>query len=161
MKDFKTTARNRLAVSRIVRQYRILAGNSDRHASLRQFAETLSEALQPLGRAISYQSVKNWQDQLYLPDAFVMLRLSQAARYDWRGDFAVDILAAIDPASYLPASEIGRRILGHDNSFLKGAWNSNGKEHNGNGNGHKANGNHGAQNGAAPAAGQTETQDEG
>lgn len=137
----KTTTRNRQAVSRIVQQYRMLAGNSDKHASLRQFAETLSEALQPLGRRISYQSVKNWQDKVYLPDAFVMLRLSQAARYDWRGDFATDILAAIHPDSFEPASEIGRRVLDGDNTYLQGERNGNGKTFkNGNGKGEERQG---------------------
>jgi hypothetical protein len=124
----KTTTHNRLAVARIVEQYRILAGTSEKRASLRQFAETLSEALRPHGRCVSYQSIKNWEDQLYLPDAFVMVRLSQAARYDWRGDFAVDILSAIDPIHYLPASEIGRRVL----AVTHTQGGSNGNDHNGN-----------------------------
>lgn len=127
----KTTLRNRYAVSRIVEQYRILAGTSAKQASLRQFADSLSEALESTGRRISYQSIKNWQDRVFLPDAFMMLHLSQAARYDWRGDFAVDILAAIHPDSYTPASEIGRRALNEDHSISRG-------HHNGNGNGTKA-----------------------
>jgi hypothetical protein len=125
----KTTTHKRQAVAQIVEQYRVLAGTSQKRASLRQFAETLSEALLPHGRRVSYQSVKNWQDQLYMPDAFVMLRLSQAARYDWRGDFAVDILAAIDPGHFAPASEIGRRVLAV--THIQGGSNGNG--YNGNG----------------------------
>lgn len=107
----KTTLPNRRAVSQIVREYRILAGTSEAEASLRAFASTLSEALQPLGRRISYQSIKNWEDCRHLPDGFAMMRLSQAAHYDWRGSFAEDILAALFPESYGPATEIGRRAI--------------------------------------------------
>lgn len=106
-----STYANRKAVSQIVREYRILAGTSAREATLRAFANSLSEALEGIGRQISYQSIKNWEDGRYLPDAFSMLRLFQAARYDWRGDFACDILAALYPESYEPVSEIGRRAL--------------------------------------------------
>ncbi len=107
----KTTLPTKQAVSQIVHEYRVLAGSSMRRATLRGFAGTLSEALQPMGGGVSYQSVKNWEDRRYLPDSFVMLRLSQAARYDWRGDFAEDILAALHPDTYEPATEIGRRAI--------------------------------------------------
>lgn len=107
----KTTLPNRRAVSQIVQEYRILAGNSEAEATLRAFASSLTEALQPLGRHISYQSIKNWEDGRYLPDGFCMLRLSQASHYDWRGSFAEDILAALYPESYEPATEIGRRAI--------------------------------------------------
>lgn len=107
----KTTLPNRRAVSQIVREYRILAGTSDAEATLRAFAASLTEALQTLGRRISYQSIKNWEDGRYLPDGFFMLRLSQTAQYDWRGSFAEDILAALYPDSYQPATEIGRRAI--------------------------------------------------
>jgi hypothetical protein len=107
----KTTLPTKQAVSQIVHEYRVLAGTSMRRATLRGFARTLSEALHSLGRGVSYQSVKNWEDRRYLPDSFVMLRLSQAARYDWRGDFAEDILAALHPGTYEPATEIGRRAI--------------------------------------------------
>lgn len=107
----KTTLPNRRAVSQIVREYRILAGNSDAEATLRAFAASLTEALQQVGRRVSFQSVKNWCDGRYLPDGFCMLRLSQAAHYDWRGSFAEDILAALYPGTYEPATEIGRRAI--------------------------------------------------
>ncbi|MGH2582171.1 MAG: hypothetical protein ACRDFQ_04675 [Anaerolineales bacterium] len=107
----KTTLSARLAVSRIVREYRIMAGNSERRASLRSFATTLTEALRFLGRSVSHQSVKNWEDRRYLPDRYLMLRLAEAARYDWRSDFAADILAAIHPEHYEAATEIGRRAI--------------------------------------------------
>lgn len=107
----KTTLPIRRAVSQIVREYRILAGTSDAEATLRAFAASLTEAMQTLGRRISHQSIKNWEDGRYLPDGFAMLRLSQAANYDWRGSFAEDILAALYPDAYQPATEIGRRAI--------------------------------------------------
>lgn len=113
----KTTLPNRRAISQIVREYRIVAGNSDREATLRAFAISLSEALQTVGRRVSYQTIKNWEDGRYLPDGYAMLRLSQAGHYDWRGTFAHDILAALYPDNYQPATEIGRRaIAAHKNA---------------------------------------------
>jgi len=41
----KITRSNRRTISQIVREYRILAGNSEREATLRAFAGSLSEAL--------------------------------------------------------------------------------------------------------------------
>ncbi len=108
----KTTHRSKTAVALIVQQYRLLAGNQKKPATLREFANALSEALQPLGRRVSYQSIKNWQDRLYLPDTLVMMRLAHVARQDWRGEFAADILAAMHPQDYAPLTEIGRWALG-------------------------------------------------
>jgi hypothetical protein len=114
----KTTLPNRRAISQIVQEYRLFAGNSAREAPLRAFAAVLSEALRGFEKGVSYQSVKNWEDGRYLPDAFTMLRLATAARYDWRGDFAIDILAALYPESYQPASEIGRRAIDEHRNAL-------------------------------------------
>ncbi|MCW5874118.1 MAG: hypothetical protein KIS88_05680 [Anaerolineales bacterium] len=107
----KTTHRSKTAVALIVQNYRILAGTSYKPATLRDFAHALSEALQPIGRSVSYQSIKNWQDRLYLPDTLLMMRLAKVARFDWRGEFAADILAAMHPEEYEPLTEIGRRAL--------------------------------------------------
>lgn len=114
----KTTLPNRRAIAQIVRDYRVLVGTSARQTSLRGFAEALSEALEALGRHISYQSVKNWEDGRHLPDAFLMVRLAEAGRYDWRGDFARDVLAALFPEHYEPASEIGRRAVAEHKDAL-------------------------------------------
>lgn len=123
----KTTLPAKQAVAKIVSEYRILAGTSQKRATLREFAASLSEALHGAGRRVSYQSVKNWGDRRYLPDAFCMLRLVQAAHYDWRGDFAGDILAALHPESYEPVTEIGRRALkASQESFIKIGGNGNG-----------------------------------
>jgi hypothetical protein len=114
----KTTLSNRRAVAQIVRDYRVLVGTSEQQATLRAFAALLSEVLDSLGRAISYQSIKNWEDGRHLPDAFLMVRLAEAGRYDWRGDFARDVLAALFPESYEPASEIGRRAVAEHKDAL-------------------------------------------
>lgn len=79
----KTTLPNRRAVAQIVREYRKLAGSRARPATLRAFAAALSQALRAQGRGVSYQSVKNWQDGRYLPDAYGMLCLARAAA--WTG----------------------------------------------------------------------------
>ncbi|QYK51793.1 MAG: hypothetical protein KF701_04680 [Anaerolineales bacterium] len=113
----KTTHRSKTAVALIVQQYRILAGNQRKPATLREFARALSQALQPIGRRVSYQSIKNWQDRLYLPDTLMMMRLAQVARHDWRGEFAADILAAMHPQDYAPLTEIGRWALGRSDEI--------------------------------------------
>ena len=99
------------AVAQIVEEYRIMTGDSNKPATLREFAAALSEATQPGGRGVSYQSIKNWSDRTYLPDSYFMVRLEKLARRDWRGQFAGDILAALHPETYQPVSEIGRRAL--------------------------------------------------
>lgn len=103
----KTTLPAKKAVAQIVDQYREQHGSSKQPATLRHFAAALSEVLQPLGKRISHQSIKNWSDRRYLPDIFVMLQIANEARHDWRRDFALDILAALRPESYQPATEIG------------------------------------------------------
>lgn len=120
----KTTLPNRKAISQIVREYRTLAGTSEQAATLRSFAALLSEALEAYGRGVSYQSVKNWQDGRYMPDGFSLLRLVEAARFDWRGDFAGDLLAAIYPESYEPVTEIGRRAIAQHRHAAALNWNN-------------------------------------
>ena len=107
----KTTLPAKKAVAQIVKDYRNLHSDSTRPSTLRAFASALSEALAPFNRNISYQSIKNWCDRRYLPDPFIMLQIAQSARHDWRADFAKDILAAVMPEIYQPATEIGRRAL--------------------------------------------------
>ena len=107
----KTTLPAKKAVAQIVGQYREQRGSSKQPATLRHFAASLSEVLQPIGKRISHQSIKNWSDRRYLPDIFVMLQIATEARHDWRRDFALDILAALRPESYQPATEIGRSAL--------------------------------------------------
>lgn len=119
----KTDLPAKTAVAQIVREYRLLHSGAQRLAPLRTFAAALSEALQPVDRSVSYQTIKNWGDRRYLPNPFTMLQIAQGARSDWRGDFAEDILAVLHPETYLPASEIGRRaLLEHRPEFINGKY---------------------------------------
>lgn len=107
----KTTLPTKKAVAQIVDEYRRLLHPRQQPLPLRAFAQALTEALQPMQRSVSYQSIKNWGDRRYLPDPYTLISISQSARNDWRGDFAEDLLAALHPETYKPASEIGRRAL--------------------------------------------------
>jgi len=123
---YKTTLPAKTAVAQIVYRYRQQHGPSLQPATLRQFARSLSEVLQLSGRAISHQSIKNWGDRRYLPDVYIMLQLANEASNDWRRDFALDILAAVLPESYEPATQIGRDALnaqGKKNSAKTGRFN--------------------------------------
>lgn len=106
----KTTLPAKKAIAQIVDEYRrLLDPAQQRPLPLRAFAQALSDALQPMQRSVSYQTIKNWGDRRYLPDPYTLITLSQSARNDWRADFAEDLLAIIHPETYQPASEIGRR----------------------------------------------------
>lgn len=125
----KTDHRYKQAVAQIVHDYRRMLGTSHRQATLRQFAESLSDALHSMGRAVSYQSIKNWGDRRYLPDTLLMMRLAKAAR-DWRADFATDILAAMYPEDYQPATEIGRRALRNSHELILSGGINGSRHHN-------------------------------
>ena len=100
-----------MRVALITKRYRQMVSRNGEPATLRDFAAWLSDALVPLKRQISHQSIKNWSDQRYLPDRTIMKQIAQGAMHDQRGDFAQDILAAIEPDLYQPASRIGKEIL--------------------------------------------------
>jgi hypothetical protein len=124
----KTTLSNRRAVSQIVREYRIMAGTSKAQVTLRAFASALTDAVRSRGRRVSYQSIKNWEDCRHLPDGFFMMRLAKAGRHDWRGSFAKDVLAALYPGSFRPATEIGRRAIAtHRDAATLAGKNGNGR----------------------------------
>ena len=99
-------------VSLITERYRLQLGDGQRPAPLRYFADWLSDALLSSNRRIYHQSIKNWSDMRYLPDRSIMKQIAAAAMHDQRGDFAQDILAAIDPEGFRPASVIGEEVLG-------------------------------------------------
>ena len=107
----KTTLPAKQAVSYIVDNYRQLQGSGNHPATLRYFAAALTEVLRASGLQVSHQSIKNWGDRRYLPDLYVMLQIADQAQHDWRRDFALDILAAVEPDRYKPVSEIGRAAL--------------------------------------------------
>ncbi len=101
----------RRAVSQIVRAYRKLQSRKGRLVPLRVFAVGLSDVLAPFGGSISHQTVKNWQDNVYLPNTFYMMQIAMHAPWDWRRDFAQDVLAVLQPDLYRPASDIGASAL--------------------------------------------------
>jgi hypothetical protein len=107
----RTTLPAKTAVAYIVDKYRQLQGSGRQPATLRYFAAALTEVLQSTGLRVSHQSIKNWGDRRYLPDLYVMLQIAQQAQHDWRRDFALDILAAVEPDRYQPVSDIGRAAL--------------------------------------------------
>lgn len=98
-------------VAHITMHYQMLVGQKNRPASFRTFAAWLSEALSPYQRGISHQSIKNWVDKKYLPDRSLIFLIAQGAAHDIRGEFAQDILAAVDPMHFSPATEIGKLAL--------------------------------------------------
>jgi hypothetical protein len=112
----KTTLPIKHAVSEIVQAYRILQGRNGRPATLRSFSDALSDVLQFHGGSISHQSVKNWEDRVHLPHSFYMMQIALHAPIDWRRDFAQDILAALHPSLYKPATEIGTRAVERNNT---------------------------------------------
>lgn len=73
-------------VTEIVKKYR-------NGKTLREFSQEISEKLPVL---ISYQTIKNWEDGVNIPHYFTIVPL--AMHYtDWRRDFALEVLAAINP----------------------------------------------------------------
>lgn len=107
---YDTTLPAKRAVADIVFAYRQIVGQPGRPASLREFSQALSAALEPLGGTVSHQTVKNWEDRANLPKITLLRQLTLYAR-DWRRDFALDMLAAMQPEDHAPATDIGRRAL--------------------------------------------------
>ena len=66
--------------------------------SLREFAAELSNGM-PI--PITHQTIKNWEDGLWKPSYYFILRISEQ-NIDWRRDFAFDILEVLKPEPYIP-----------------------------------------------------------
>jgi hypothetical protein len=107
----KTTLPARKAVSEIVRRYRRMLQRRDKPLPLRAFASALSDVVAPFGGGISHQTVKNWEDGLHLPEGFFMMQVAHHAPEDWRRDFAQDILAALRPDIYKPATVLAEQAI--------------------------------------------------
>lgn len=90
-------------IQAIITQYR-----EAKHLSLRAFAAALVENIP--GESLTYMAVKNWEDGKYAPQYSFLITLAIKCR-DWRGDFALDCLAALKPSLYAPAGPIGRKVL--------------------------------------------------
>lgn len=106
-----TTLPTRRAVADIVFAYRQVLGTGGAQLSLREFARALNEVLAVFGDSISHQTIKNWEDRVHLPRTYFMIQVGLESPNDWRRDFAQDILAALRPNLYQPATEIGRVAL--------------------------------------------------
>lgn len=105
------TLQSRRAVADIVYAYRHLAGEIGKPLSLRAFSEAFSEILEPFEESISHQTVKNWEERVHLPRVSFFVLAEMASPPDWRRDFSKDILAALRPRLYQPATEIGRAAM--------------------------------------------------
>jgi hypothetical protein len=107
----KSTLPARRAVAEIVYAYRQLMGADGAPLSLREFARALNHALAVFGDSVSHQTIKNWEDRVHLPRTYFMIQVGAQSPNDWRRDFSQDILAALRPELYQPATEIGRLAL--------------------------------------------------
>ena len=81
--------------------------------SLREFARAFNQALEVFGDSVSHQTIKNWEDRVHLPSTYFMIQIGVQSPNDWRRDFSQDILSALRPNLYQPATEIGRLALAH------------------------------------------------
>jgi hypothetical protein len=79
------------SISLIVTRYR-----GDK--SLREFAADLSSKLP---EPISYTSIKNWEDKVFIPAYYPMLAIA-LHNDDWRRQFALEILAVLKPELHNP-----------------------------------------------------------
>lgn len=90
-------------VHRIIREYR-----ESRSLSLREFSKELVAGLPD--ETLSHQAVTYWENGAQSP-SFSLLVVLALKTTDWRREFAVDCMAALKPATFQPAGEIGKRIL--------------------------------------------------
>lgn len=72
---------------------------SEQKANLREFGELLG---------VSYQTIKYWEDGVNVPSRYFLLALAMRHN-DWRKDFALDAIQAIDPA-YMDAIEMQKAV---------------------------------------------------
>ena len=79
------------SISLIVTRYR-------GEKSLRDFAADLSSKLP---EPISYVSIKNWEDKVFIPAYYPMLAIA-LHNDDWRRQFALEILAVLKPELHNP-----------------------------------------------------------
>lgn len=98
------------AVSDILFAYRQIYGSSGQPLSFRQLADTLNQYIDLDSRQVTHQTLKNWEDRLHLPRPGLIMHLAFNAS-GWQRTFAEDLLAAMRPDLYKPASNIGVRAL--------------------------------------------------
>jgi hypothetical protein len=66
--------------------------------SLRTFAAEVSERMP---EPITYQTIKNWEDEVTRPSYYFMLAIA-LHNDDWRRTMALEILAVLKPGYYTP-----------------------------------------------------------
>lgn len=91
--------------AQIVRTYR-----ADQGLTLEQMADELREQMAGTMFAnLSRQAIGLWERGT-LPNTIFLIRASRVYD-DWRREFALDCLAAMEPDLFEPAGEIGREVL--------------------------------------------------
>lgn len=106
----KEHLQSKRAVSDIVFAYRQVYGTQNQPLSYRELADAINPYISLENRHITYQTLKNWEDRLHLPRPGLVMHLAFNAS-DWQRAFAEDLLAALRPDLYRPASYIGARAL--------------------------------------------------
>ncbi len=109
-RNFDQTLSIRRSVSDIVFAYRQVHSSKLHPLSLRQLANEINEAIRDKHNTISYQTIKNWEDRMHIPRVYTLYKLALIAN-GWVSDLAFDLLAAIRPEIYQPATFIGKRAL--------------------------------------------------
>lgn len=64
-----------------------------------------------IGKKLSKASISYWENGISRPNHITLLKVARRCN-DWRKEFALDILAALEPGVYEPAGEIGREVIG-------------------------------------------------
>jgi hypothetical protein len=100
----------RRAVSDIIFAYRQVHSSTYHNLSFRQLAAHINEEIRGKHNAISYQTLKNWEDRLHIPRVYTLYRIALIAN-GWVSDLAYDLLSALRPDKYQPATFIGKRAL--------------------------------------------------
>lgn len=91
--------------SQVVRIYRAEQG-----MTLEQMAEALREQMEgTMFGNLSRQAIGLWERGT-LPNVIFLIRASRVYD-DWRREFALDALAALEPELFQPVGEIGREVL--------------------------------------------------
>lgn len=109
-RKFDITLETRRSVSDIIFAYRQIHSSKPHPLSLRQLAKEINNALQGNHKAITYQTIKNWEDRMHLPRVYTLYTLALTST-GWISDLAHDLLAAVRPERYQPATFIGQRAL--------------------------------------------------
>ena len=107
---FDQTITTRRAVSDIIFAYRLVHSPKPHPMSFRQLSAHINQAIRGKHNTISYQTIKNWEDRMHIPRVYTLYKIALIAN-GWVSDLAHDLLAALRPEKYQPATFIGKRAL--------------------------------------------------